>query len=611
MFSKKKIPIYWENFRYFLLSQSQKLNDSRYNYADIGSSKKTCLLYSDVEEKSNLACDFYISMGDTSVPDKNDYLWGTDYKDESLIVKNEISFLPCVKSIRRNENADSIIFLMDKDSTPRTKLMIEYLSGLFENTHKYLSEEVESLTFLDIEPQLLRCKKFISFSKNRILNQYFSVLFGDNFILCSDDKSSPLRYAYVGMRHPSLRDKEESLFDKNCEFKYGGITSNFRNLVIEINKIYDDNVAEISPEMVFKEVERQCLKKTSEKNYIDKIKTKTIALPFVFAGWSRNKKSLSALINFVEEHKDDEDMRKLLLSYLLIYMPLDYWKILEQRYADNLDFSSEFKKNIEAISENSPRDYIFKWACGTYIRSLQDGNIYKCSWNDKSLATCLDLALNHQDHEIIEKVKQLYSLEKYKNALGLSLVEVFIDNAIILQKEISLKLIEVCPKLLMLDEKFGFSNYGEKIFYTVVLFWMEGKYEKIISFLDQTFDVVRTRGFLSKTALFLLKQTSFNFKDVAAKLLQQEDDVLLAKNPEKLQLKILAHLELNELEAAENCLKYLRENKTYFQTFSSGFDKWFLQSCIEKKLGHFSREKRFEFIYKALGKIPNIWEAFK
>ena len=53
------------------------------------------------------------------------------------------------------------------------------------------------------------------------------------------------------------------------------------------------------------------------------------------------------------------------------------------------------------------------------------------------------------------------------------------------------------------------------------------------------------------------------------------------------------------------------ENKNYFGAFSSGFDKWYVQSCIEHKMKHFFREKRFKFIHKVLGVKPCLWEMFE
>ncbi len=612
IFNEKKIPIYWKNLMMGLLEQSQAF-ERNFCYIDVGNSAKTCLLYSDNEEKNMLACDFNISVIGALNGGKNNFCWGSDYKDECL-KKKIISFLPCVKSTRRKGDADKIIFLIDKSIHLKTQMLIEYLSNLFKNTDKYVSDEIEWANFSDIEKNILQCKKFISFSNNKILNQYFSVLLGKNFILCMDDKSSPLRYACVNMCHPSLMCKKESPFEKKCELKYDSVTSFFRNLITEIKENYEDVEGEISLEMVLKDVERQCLQieqDRDEKNYIDKIKIKSIALPFSLVGWAENKRSLSELMSFVEKHKDNEAMRKLLLSYLLVYTPLDYWKYIEAYFANDLDFSLEFRKNIELISKNSSRDYIFKWACGTYIRALKCEKVYKCSWSEGSLATCLDFALNHCENEILEKVKQLYTLGKYKYALGLSLVEVFVDNALILKQKMKDELIKVCYQLLDLDEKLGFGNYGAKLFYTVVLYWLEEKYDRILLLLEQQFDGVQTRGFLAKTALFLLKQNKADFRAIARKLLSLEDNSLLLKNPEVLQLKQLAYLILKDFNNADVCRRYLKENKNYFKIFYSGFDKWFLQSCIEDELGNFIRKKRFEFVHKALGKISCIWEAFE
>lgn len=608
---EKKTPIYWGKIKDFLLKQST-LKDARYYQIKAGDSEKTCLLYGHVDEKKFLPCDFYLSLFDALQVDKKDWQWASDFLDEPLGKPKAIAFLPCVKSIKRSDDCNLVIFLVDKDMPPSTKIMVDYLSSLFKCTQKYLSTDIERSELSSIERDVIHCKKFISFSKNRILNQYFSVLLGNNFILCIDDQASPLRYAYVNMRHPSLADKEQNLLDKNCEFKYSLVTSNLRNLVVEIEKNREDVEAEITPEMIFENVERQFLrtKICSEKNDMHYFASRGLALPFALSGWAHHKKSLSELVYFVENHKNEEDMKKLLLSYLLVYMPIDYWKTIEQYYADDPSFCAEFKKNIDAISENSYKDYVFKWACGTYIRALKDNNSYACSWNDKSLATCLDLALNHKETEIIEKIRQLYDLGKYKDSLGLSLVEIFVDNALILKKEMRPELLNVCHQLLDLDENYGYGNYGARIFYKTILLWLENKFNDIVESFNPPLDGVKARGFLAKTALFLLKQKRFDFKTIAVKLLALEYNVLLAKNPEMLQLKILAYLEIGDHKNADICLQYLKQDKTYFKNFSSCFDKWYVQSCIEHKLRHFARENRCKFIHEALG-VPCLWRMFE
>lgn len=612
IFVEKKMPIYWEKMNDFLLNQTYKSKNELYHCLAYGNSEKKCLIYSD-QKNNDLVCDYYISLFKPVNENKEDLYWGKNYKDESIGRDNQISFLPCVKSINRNKDADLIILLVDKDITPQTQVVVDYLSSFSKNTKKYLSDTIEWAKFSDIEPDVVRCKKFISFSNNKVLNQYFSVLLGNNFILCTDDQSSPLRYAYVNMKHPSLREKEQSPIDKKCEFKYSFVTSNLRSLVIEIEKKYEDVVFEIAPEMIFKEVERQCLQLNvhAEKNYLHCLKNRGVALPFALEGWAKNKRSLSELMIFIESSKNNNDMKKLLLSYLLVYMPLDYWKIIEQFYANDPTFCLEFKKNISVVSENSYKDYIFKWACGTYIRALKDNKIYPCSWNDKSLASCLDLALNHKENQIIEKVRQLYSLSKYEESLGLNLVKVFVDNSLILKRKMRAELIDVCYQLLDLDGSYEYGNYGASIFYKTILLWLENKFNDIVEFFKQTLDGVKTRGFLAATALFLLKQKKFDFKAIAVKLLSQEDNVLLAKNPEMLQLKLWACLELGDLQKAKVCAQYLWKNKNYFGTFSSGFDKWYVQSCIEHKMKHFFREKRFKFIHKVLGVKPCLWEMFE
>ena len=605
-----KKPIYWEKINDFLCSQTHKSKDEFYDCLKTGNSEKKCLIYAD-KKPNDLICDYYISLFNSG--NKKDLYWGKNYRDEAIGGIYEISFLPCAKSIKRAENADLIILLVDQDITPQTQVVVDYLSSFSKNTKKYLSDTIEWSSFSDIASDMVHCKKFISFSNNKVLNQYFSVLLGNNFILCMDDQSSPLRYAYVNMRHPSLREKAQSPVDKKCEFKYSFVTSNLRNLVVEIEKKYDDVALEITPEMIFKDVERQCLRlgEYAEKNYLHCLKTKSLALPFALAGWANNKRSLSELMLFIEQNKNNNDMKKLLLSYLLVYMPLDYWKIIEQYYANDPSFCTEFKKNIGAVSENSYKDYIFKWACGTYIRALKDDKIYPCSWNDKSLATCLDLALNYKENQIVEKVKQLYSLGKYEDSLGLNLVKVFVDNSLIWKKKMRTELINVCYQLLDLDGNYGYGNYGASIFYKTVLLWLENKFNDIIGFFKQTLDGVKTRGFLAKTALFLLKQKKFDFSEIAVKLLAQEDNVLLAKNPEMLQLKLWAYLELDDFENAKVCEQYLWKNEDYFGSFSRVFDKWYVQSCIEHKMKHFCREKRFKFIHEALGLKPCLWEMFE
>ena len=77
-----------------------------------------------------------------------------------------------------------------------------------------------------------------------------------------------------------------------------------------------------------------------------------------------------------------------------------------------------------------------------------------------------------------------------------------------------------------------------------------------------------------------------------------------------LQLKILAYLEAGDYKNAEICMQYLNQDKTYFKNFSSCFDKWYVQSCIEHKLNHFFRENRCKFIHEALG-LPCLWRMFE
>lgn len=609
IFVGKKTPIYWEKINDFLLNQMHKSKNEFYHWLEIGHSEKKCLIYAG-QKNNDSVYDYYISLFKPVKANKKDLYCGKNYRDESRCGDYQISVLPCVKSIKRNEDADLIILLVDQDIIPQTQVVVGYLSNFSKNTKRYLADTIEWASFSDIASDMMHCKKFISFSNNKILNQYFSALLGNSFILCVDDQSSPLRYAYASMKHPSLREKEQSPTEKNCDFKYSFVTSNLRNLVVEIEKKYDDIEFEITPEMIFKDVERQCLRLGvfAEREYLHCLKTRGVSLPFALEGWANNKRSLSELMLFTKQNNDNDDMKKLLLSYLLVYIPLDYWEKIEQRYINNPCFYSEFKKNIDVVSENSYKDYIFKWACGTYIRSLKNNKIYTCSWNDKSLASCLDLALNREENQIVGKVKQLYSFGKYEDSLGLNLVKVFVDNSLILKRKMSTELINVCHQLLDLDRNYGYGNYGASIFYKTLLLWLENKFNDIVVFFKQTLDGVKTRGFLAKTALFLLKQNRFDFSEIVEKLMREEDNVLLAKNPEMLQLKLWAYLELGDFENAKICDQYLRENKTYFKTFCSGFDKWYIQSCVEHKMKHFYREKRFKFIHEVLGFRPCLWE---
>ncbi|MGX8717333.1 MAG: hypothetical protein ACSW8C_05105 [bacterium] len=607
---RRLTPIYWRELSSFFEEQSQNTSDPDYAYVVCGEDGKSCLFYENLSEKSLFPCDIYVALDPHLRIPKEDFYLSSVLPDEVTDGWNQVCLLPVGSSLNGRENAEEIWIITEEDVSAIRNLSQREVCSIAQihGKMKVFTRQAFERLGSDILKELVHCKKLISITNDKVLNHWLRILFGEDFILYSDDVSSPIRYAVMHLTHPFLKEQSRSKYDEACLYQYGVWTSALRRLSIQLCSRENSEHISWSPQEALMYLAEQCLAPKHENpgTLFRHLKACCYFVPFALPKWRENKSSLPALMDFVEKHPENEDMQQLLATYLLNFLPQECWYRAEQFFAPQERFLGVLHKTMDVLEKQYNITCSINFAYGTYIRAIRDQQKYTCGWG-QSLATCFDFALNQNFKKIIEFAKPY--IEK-KSLSGVGLAKLLLTPLLVLRKNISKAFVGVCRELIALENTNDENIYGESIFYRALLYLLEGDEAALKSFLNQNFDPIKTRGYLGILGLFLLKYDA-RYADLGKRLLLLEKMELLAKKPLALQLKAWGMLTIGNREAYETCAKLLLKEKNYFTQSNSFTEKWFLQAKIEEILGHKDRAKRFRFLHNNMGMHPCIWEMFE
>ena len=605
------MPIYWQELYSFIEKQCENIKGTDYAYILCGEDEKTCLLYESPAEKKSYTCDFYVALDPNLRIPREDFYLSSELADEQENERKIACLLPVGTSLNAREKAEEIWVITETGETELSRLLQQEVCAIAQlhgPVKVFTSDAFEKLNDADLRQQWGRCKKLISFSKNKALNHWFCILLGEDFILHSDDASSPIRYAETNIQHPFLKEIGHSEYDDACFYKYDIWTSALRKLNIRLCDPQNSACASWSSEEALTYLAKQCLGVKQEKTntLFRHLKSRYCFLPFALPGWQEHKNSLPQLIAFLEKHPENSDLQQLLVTYLLNFLPQEYWYKIEHFFAAQDRAWDMLHKTIEILGEKFDVACPLDFAYGTYIRSIRDQKKYTCGWG-QNLATCFDFVLEQNFGKIIGVAGPLV---KKKTLSGVKLTKLLLTPLLVLKKDVSKELINVCRELIALENTNNENIYGESIFYRALLYLLEDDTEALMAFLEQDFDPIKTQGYLGCLGLFLLKYDA-RFTEIGKRLLGLEKMDLLAKKPLALQIKTWGMLTISNKKAYEACAELLSKEKTYFKSTNIFPEKWFIQSKIEAALGNKIREKRFRFLHDRIGVSPCIWEMFE
>lgn len=601
-------PVYWQKWVTWMFENSVAADDG-YRCIPYGKDEQICLLYCEAGEKVRPA-DFYVALGHDTEP----FFLSKHLLDEPEGKPHGVGLLP-VDDFLYRDGAKHVWVVVDEENSTQEQLFahwVKTLCGMNYEVDMVTASTLESDQREHLSNQLKGCRKIISFSKNICLNQWLYLLFRDDFILFNDDQSSPLRYSYLELTHPHLRQKVTNPLADQCKKDYGIVTKQFRHLVAQVRSESTPKVVPILPSAALDSIRQQLLQSRKPQNrlqcYAFRVRSSVIQFPFVLHHWAVHKQALKHLMDFVECHPQYEETQRLLVSYVLNYFRPEFWPNFEHHYADHPQLIQFFQTFVEQLSRNMQADYGLHWAYGTYLRALQTKQVCSCDWGcENSLAPCLDDVLQKQYEKIVPRVSNLYDKKNFRQALGLRLLRTFLLPLVFLKKDVESALIQVGHALLDLDEYKGHDgDYGERLFFKAILWLLEGKQQVLISLLESSIDGIRTQGFLSQLALFMVKYYPQLTRESQA-LLSLEKDEFLVKKPLVLQMRSLAHLLLGNKEGYLQAQRELSKSTNYFCTYNKDFEKWFIQSELERLQGHHARTNRYLYIHQQLGNYLSLW----
>lgn len=602
--------IYWRELTAFLEKQNETINGTQYSFFSCGEDEKTCLLYENFSEKNAYNCDFYIALDSTLKIPKEDFYLGSVLDDEKETEGKCLCLLPIGNPLMMRKNADEIWIIVEEESSPESQLKQHEVCSLAKVHGIVKVFEAHAFEGLDdavLKKTWSRCKKLISFSKNKALNHWFCLLLGEDFILYKDDASSPIRYAITHREHPFLQDRKGSEYDESCFYKYSIWTSSLRKLNIQLQSPQKNNDISWSPQDALMYLVEQCLgsKAKKENTLFRHLKTDHCTFPFALPTWQKHKDSLPQLMDFLEKHPTHENMHQLLATYLLNVLPQEHWYKIEYFFANKEAFLNILHKTVDALEEMGNVACSLDLAYGTYVRSVCNQQKYICGWN-QNLATCFDLCLCQKFDKLIRFVKP--AINK-KLLSGVKLTKLLLTPLLVLKKNIPNELINICKDLIALEDSKEESTYGEKIFYTALLYLLAKDHESLKNLLTQEVNVVKTQGYLGCFGLFLIKFDPHYF-DAGERYLYLEEKTLLAKKPFMLQMKALGMLTIGDEKGYAACMQLLTKERDYFKSYDTCPEKWLIQSQIEEILGNKIRAKRFRFLHDRMGISPCLWELF-
>lgn len=599
--------IYWQELYSFIEKQSESIAGTDNTYISVGEDQKTCLLYENFAEKTSQDCDFYVALDpNLKIPQKDFYL-SSELPDEQERSHKTICLLPTGTSIKSRDDAEELWIILEENGSELSKLLqreVCAITKLHGPIQIFTSEAFENLHQADLKWG--RCKKLISFSKNKALNHWLRMLLGKDFILHSDDASSPIRYAETNVQHPFLEVLEHSEYDEACFYKYDIWTSALRKLSVQLCEPQHNANISWSPQEALAYLATQCLDSKHENTLFRHLKTQHCFLPFALPKWQEHKSSLQQLLDFVQKHPKNNNMQQLLVTYLLNFLPQEHWYKIEHFFAEHGYAQDLLHTTVDTLEKKFNTAYSIDFAYGTYVRAIRDQQKYTCSWN-QNLATCFDWALEQN----FEKILEVAEPHIKKHALsGVNLTKLLLTPLLVFKKNVPQDLANVCRKLIALGNTNEESIYGESIFYQALLYLLESNAKALMEFLDQKFDPIKTQGYLGCLGLFLIKYDA-RYTEIGKQLLATEQTELLAQKPLALQTKAWGLLTIGNQVAYEACAQLLSKKETYFKQCDTFPEKWFIQSKIEAALGHPIRAKRFRFLHDNIGITPCIWEMFE